>query len=761
MVKNLKKIVSYLFAFIVTMIFILSFVKANAKDVSGEVKLLHELDSSSNFFTQVEDTTLVNIVDKREELLDDGYIKAAENSDLEVYFKDETFALAVYDKNSKYTWYSEYQNIENYDFDEEQMFLVRSGIILEYYIVDSKGDIQTGNLYYSYKEKNKQIGSNRMKMVDNGFDLSVSFESYGISLKVEVRLDGNKLNINVPSESIKEETIGKLNPKDYKLASVILFPYFGSDNYLINGYSFIPDGSGALIRFTNHASSTAYSKKLYGDDYSFTEYSILEHIKDNGSLSLPIYGINHGYHQAAFLCQLDDGFGSAELHSDPYMYSLIPLNRTYFKYFARDTFDVKLSSGSMHLLNEEPYSSDYKFSYTFLAGDDASYIGMANCYRKRLGLSDKNNVANDIPLRLEVLGIDYKPGLFGKNYVKMTSYQEALDIIKDLEDSKVGNFNITYLGWNRGGYFQNGAINAKASIKLGGKKNLVKLNNYIDDKGYSADFTINPFISNNYGTGSKNVKKIGLSPFEVKQKSSMEQVGYYVLPTELANMITKKDKSYAKLSIKALNIDNLNTAYSYRYSSQAVYRTGMIEEVINELDKLSDYKISTDKPNDYTLKYLTNYYDAYYESNKFIYETDSIPFMTLLLSGSVNQFMPNINYISDYDLAVLRMIEYNIYPSFIITKEEAYDLRYTNYEYLNSTEYNLWKDLIVKMYSKTNDALKYVIGARLVDHTYVNPGVAKCTYNNGVTIYVNYNNNVVDLENISLAPYSYLVKGGN
>ena len=155
------------------------------------------------------------------------------------------------------------------------------------------------------------------------------------------------------------------------------------------------------------------------------------------------------------------------------------------------------------------------------------------------------------------------------------------------------------------------------------------------------------------------------------------------------------------------------------------------------------------------------YYSAFYESNKFIYETDSIPFMSILLSGVINQYMPSINYISDYDLAILRMIEYNIYPSFIITHEEAYDLRYTNYEYLNSTQYDLWKDLMIRMYTKTNDALSSVIGARLTAHSYVDNGVSKCSYSNGVTIYVNYNNKNVNVDGVSLTPYSYLVKGGN
>ena len=761
MVRNIKKIISILIILIISLFIATNFIKVSAKDTSGSVEMLHELDPSSNFFTQVEDTTPIEIIDKRVSLLADGYELMAENNKLALYFKSKTFGIAVYDKTNGYTWLSTYERAHEFVNTAAVQNKIDSGITLEYYSVDSKGVIKSAEIYYCSKSNNKSIGANTVTKVNNGFDANVNFASYGISFKVEIRLEDDKLKVSVPYESITEVTVGTLNPKDYKLKSITLFPYLGSENYEINGYSFIPDGSGALIRYNDHKSSTAYIKKLYGDDYSFTDYPSSSNIKENGVLSLPIFGVNHGYNQAGFLCEVEDGYGSVELHSYPYMYSLIPVNTSFFKYYVKDTFSVKMSTSTMVLLNEDPYPSDYKLCYTFLNGNDANYVGMANAYRKSLGLDKEVQIDNNIPLRLEILGLDYKPGLFGKNYVKMTSFNEALNIIKDLEANNVKNFNITYLGWNRGGYFTKGATNVKVASLLGGKSKLKKLTDYINEKGYDIDYTINPYVSNNYGAGSKNVKKIGLSPFEVTQKSSLEQIGYYVLPTELSKLISKKAKAFNRLNITSLKLDNLNVAYSYRYKSNAVYRTQMIDEVANELSKIEGYKISAEKPNSYLLKYLTNYYNAFYESNKFIYETDSVPFMSILLSGIVNQYMPNINYISDYDLAILRMIEYNIYPSFIITHEEAYDLRYTNYEYLNSTQYDLWKDLMIKMYTYTNDALSNVIGANLVAHSYVDKGVSKCMYSNGVVIYVNYNNKNVNVDGVNLSPYSYLVKGGN
>ena len=784
MVKTCRKIVASLIIMVLFGLTVSLSFNANTPSLEGSVELLHELEPTSNFFTQKIDTRTIEIVDKRNSLLEEGYTKALENDYLIVYYFAETCGIAVYDKQSGYTWYSTYHDTEREEFTSAIRSKMDSGVSIEYYVVDTKSEITSKELTYGSKNKDKAIGSSKMKIVNpnKSFEIDVNFNvtdtrtsKYVISFKIEVSIEKDKLMVNVPYESIKErETVTasastSLNktPTDYRLKSITLFPYFGSENYKINGYSFIPDGSGALIRYNQNESSTAYIKKLYSSDYSFTDYSNSSYIKDNGYLNLPIFGVNHGYNQASFLCEATGGLGSIELHSYPYKYSLIPVNTTFFKYYVRDTFTVNMSQGTMYLLNEDPYPSDYSLTYSFLSGSKANYVGMAECYKESLGLADNVTNQKDIALRLEVLGIDYKPGLFGKNYVTMTTYSDTLDIIKDLEGEGVNNFNITYLGWNRGGYFNRGATTARTSLLLGGKSKLDVLNDYINSRGYYIDYTINPYVASSYGFGNKTVKKIGLSPFEVTQKSSMEQLGYYVLASELSNIITSKDKRYTNLGIKSLNLNNINVAYSYRYNSNATYRTQMINEVIEEVKKLSNYNLSSEKPNSYLLPYMTNYYNAYYESNKFIYETDSIPFMSLLLSGSVTQYLPNINYVSDYELAILRMIEYNIYPSFIITKEEAYKLRYTNYEYLNSTEYALWKDLMIRMYKETNNALKNVIDAKMINHVYLDSGACRCDYSNGVSIYINYNNKTVNCDGISLAPYSYEViytnnsKGGN
>lgn len=730
---------------------------ASSDEKTGLTEVITKIDATTNFFTQPANEEKIIISDERTTITDNGYIKVSENSSLVLYRRDKDMSIAIYDKNNGYMWHSNYKNIDGMKLSDTIISKINSGVTIEYYDANGKS-ISYLETSITSKKANSTVEYTK---IDNGFKAHINFVAVGISFDVNVSLDDNNLLVEVPYESIKEVTVGKLTPKNYQLKSIDLFPYLGTENYEINGYSFIPDGSGALVRYNDVSATSAYIKRIYGNDDGILQTTNSNsHIVSDSVVSLPVYGINHGYEQAAFLCEITSGSGAAEIHSYPYNYKNIPLNTTFFKLCVRDTFMVSLSSSQMTLINDNPYPNNYALKYSFLNNENANYVGMAKEFAKNLSLYEQVNNSN-IPLHLDILGLDYKKGLFGKNYIKMTSYKETKSILNDLKNNDVNNISVSYLGWNSGGYFNDGAINAKAASKLGGKKELQRLNEYISENNFSIDYTISPLTSDSYGFGKETVKRINLSAFDIDLKSSLEQEAYYLAPNVLSETILKKSKKYSKLGITGFDIDHLTDTFSYRYKSKAYYRSQMIDIIESEVSKLINYRISTSTPKAYLYKYVTNYYEAEYESSKFIYETDSVPFISIVLSGYVNLFTPNINYISDYNLFALRMIEYNLYPSFILSKEEAYDLRFTNFEYLNSTEYSLWKNLIVRIYSKVNDALKEVRGSAITNHHYLAVGIAQIDYSNGKTIYVNYTDTKFNNGKVAIEPHDYVVRGGS
>lgn len=765
MKKKVITLVIISFLMVISLGFVLK-ATTKPKKTSLHVQSVYTIDTDTNFFTQIDNETPVTIVDKTTLLAEREYRLIASNDTLDLYLQDRTIGIAIVNKETGYTWFSKYEDYLEHSFTDRITAKIESGVTIQYY--DTSIKVLSPAVTYFAAPKRAGEKDNTVKYTDIkengkvvGFNAKVSFVNLGITFDVNVKIDENSLSVDVPSDKIVEEEVGKLSPKLYLLKSITIFPYFGSQNYKINGYSFIPDGSGALIRYTDEASSTGFVKRVFGPDFGLqSRTSFNDHIKETGNVTLPIFGVNHGYNQAAFLSEITKGAGAAEIESNPYMYDNLPINTTFFRFHTRDNYIVELSNGStMSLINRDVYPGDYAFKYTFLSNNDANYMGMANTYRISLGLTP-NNHQGDIPMQLEVLGIDYKNGLFGKDYIKMTSYSEALEMVKDLKSANVNNINLTYLGWNQGGYFNNGANSGKLSSGLGSRKSFKKLVSYLNDNDMSLDVTINPTVSDTYGFGNPTIKKINLSSFDLRLTSSLERIAYYNSPDRLARSINRNLKRYDGLGIDSLNVDLLSDSYSYRYGSDSVFRSTMIDKVIKQLDEITAIKLSTSNPNSYLFRYLKNYYNANYESSKYLYETDSIPFISILLSGYVDLYSPKINYVSDYELMYLRMVEYNLFPSFIVTKEEAYDLRFTNFEYLNSTQYELWNELIKTTYGKVNQALSKVYGAHIINHKYVSKGVAEVTYSNNYKVYVNYNTVAYTNGTLTVPAYSYLVVGG-
>jgi hypothetical protein len=97
---------------------------------------------------------------------------------------------------------------------------------------------------------------------DNLIVIAEAENSY-MEMSIEYRLDGADLIAEVPPESIKYDG------KRMTVTRISLLPYFGAAGLAQEGYIFVPDGSGALVRLNNGKTNyDAYNKPVYGRDHS-------------------------------------------------------------------------------------------------------------------------------------------------------------------------------------------------------------------------------------------------------------------------------------------------------------------------------------------------------------------------------------------------------------------------------------------------------------------------------------------------------------
>ena len=759
-----KKIIMILtFSLIITISIFIVTISVNSyrmKSNTISINVSNNVNPDTNFFSQPTNKEKVLEVEDDSELINNGYKLVSSNSRLNLYLDESNIGIAIYDKEAKYIWYSSYKNYKSSGYTAAVKQIIGSGVQITCF------DSSTLNEIVKYSTVGDEFKVT-YDYLDNGFIAHMNFVKVAISFDLEVTISNDSLKALGKFDTLVEgeyKTAAMKFPKQYKLKSVDVFPYFGSENYEINGYSFIPDGSGALIRFTDVEYNTAYIKRVYGNDNGITPAITNEYLKNENNITLPIYGISHGYNQAAFYTTIDSGYGSCELHSYPYMYSNINLNRTFFTYIARDKINITMASsdsGKITIINDKPYHNEFSYSYHFLKDDEANYVGMAKSYKDSLELTKDVNPGN-INLKLDVIAQDYKKGLFGKNYITLTSYKDLANIINELSTSVYAS-EINYIGYNNNGYFDNTLSKIKLDSSLGSRSDYNNLLDIAKDKNSAIYYYSNPLVATRNSISKKTIKTTNLSVFNYNFKSSLDLTGKIINVDYLADYFLKNQKQFNKLNMNNFTFEYLgNASFSYRYRTSNVSREEMIGKIKAEVEEIvkDNRNISLYKPNNYLLKYISSYYDTDYESSKYSFITDTIPFISILLSGNVNMYSSNINYVSDFSLFNLRLVEYNIYPSYVITNEDTNILRYANYEYLFTTTYSLWKDNMINSYTFINNALKEVKGSNIINHEYIALGVAKVDYSNGKSIIVNYTNNDYIYNSYTVKPLNYSIIGG-
>jgi hypothetical protein len=707
---------------------------------------------------KVENQSLVNIDWTVEDLLEDGFIKVAETNQLSLYLKQSILNIAIVDHRTDYIWFGYYPKYEEKNYTSSVRQLIESGVTIDYANAVTLNEARTS---LSSPDAGTLID---YTYLDDGFHASIDMVRLGISFELNVQIMQDELIVHIPYQSIVEvpfQTAAMRFPRELKLLSVMVFPYLGSNNFEINAYAFVPDGSGALIRYEDVPYNSAYIRRIYGRDLGIqTPITSQAHLKTEPPVSLPIFGINHGYQQAAFLAEAKSGFGAMELHAYPYQFNNLDINRTFFMYRTRDKSLIRLSEGdasTITIINKDIYPHDYEVSYAFLSGEEASYAGMANRYRSHLGLDEKLE-ETEIDMHLEVIGLDMKPSLIGQSMVKFTTYQDVIDMTTELLED-VSRLHVTYRSYNHKGFFGSDSNQFRAAIQLGGARGLEKLTSFVhDQEKLSLSLYHDPLVTPEPGTFQTTLRKTTLDTFYTSIRSSRIDQAYLMTVTGVSDRILRNLTNFEKHQITSLSLESVGQLnFSYQLGQNTVYREKMINQLIEEIEALNVYDLGLYQPNAYLFKEIDRYFDMMNQSNLYSFMTDSVPFISLVLSGYVKLYTSQLNFVNDLDLMALKMIEYNLRPAFIATKEPGYMLRHTNYEYLFTTEFDLWKPTMINQYQKVGLYLNQVIDASMIGHRFITDDVVEVMYDNNITIYINYGNQTFMHDSFDVLPMSAYV----
>jgi len=720
-----------------------------------EVLVLDDTLFSSNQYTQIDDTSVVN------NYLDipDTFIQVGESDALILYMEEDSYAIRIVNKADGFIYGSSLmsKNDDLEHFGSTWEGYVNSAVTIKYYSLNP-----TTGLYTTIDESlfTDRSTTTSYSLIDNGFEATLHYGKSGIGLTLRVYLDADQLKVEVPKEGITEGDT-------FKLRSIRIFPFFGavySDS--IPGYIFVPDGSGALIRYQ----PIDYNTEIYEFPYYGLDLGIRAENPNEAQLLLPVTGMVLGIDQHGFMTMIDDGEMFASFVVSPaknnlkYYYSYNEF--LYRSLYQTPTNQSQATSGSGRLvIQEDTNSCNVAMTYRFLAGNEANYVGMANIYRDYL-VSEGELVPNidqlsDIPLFIELIGAELKTGFIFDQTEAMTTVKQAETIIAELS-GYVDSLTVVMEGFFKGGFSSSGLINHNYLGRLGTEAEFRRLIEKYRDTLVELYFYVDVmkvYDNANYSVYKDIAQKINQNLLQLHGQTKNY---YYIRPQRIASAFTDNEKSLGKLGIDSLALGTIgNHLYSDYSDKLAPIDRQMAIDIYREAFSGYEGKLLLYRPNLYLLKYAEKYLMTPMTSSNYRIYTDTVPFMAIFLHGTIDAFAPFANFNANQTHTLLQMVDYGLYPSYILTDQSAYQLQDTELRQIYSSSYEVWKNVIASDYEFLNEALSQVYDSRMVDREAVDIGVYRDTYANGTIIYVNYTSQPYQEMGHVVMASSYLVVIGN
>jgi hypothetical protein len=240
----------------------------------------------------------------------------------------------------------------------------------------------------------------------------------------------------------------------------------------------------------------------------------------------------------------------------------------------------------------------------------------------------------------------------------------------------------------------------------------------------------------------------------------------YLTPSKTSEYIKKFAENVNKNGFTNVALSGFSdTLFTYSLSNVIHSREDAMDYYTSALAEVKSkgMTVALDSPSMYLWKYTDEFLNMPISSSMYVYTSEEIPFLTSILKGSIKVYSEYVNYEANQTEFFLKLIETGVYPSFLLTYESPTVLQYTNSSWDYSSAYEQYLEVIEEFNSdlqKVNDETE---GAHIIKHETNydgNANLTKVTYDNGVVIYVNYSEESVSVDGLTIDGLSYKDKVG-
>ncbi|MBR5359442.1 MAG: hypothetical protein IK123_01010, partial [Lachnospiraceae bacterium] len=526
-------------------------------------------------------------------------------------------------------------------------------------------------------------------MADKEYDQSQRSSDKPIfDISMIYRLDGGDMIVEVPFSEMAYKS-------EFPIYTLTPLPYFGAGGTSDQGYMLVPEGGGSIINFNNgKTSQNTYYANVYGWDMCLTRKAVVH----NTRAYYGVYGISQG--DDSFICILEDGRSYASIQAD-----VAGKNHSYnfanaiYSICQREQYDVGdiANSDVYKYLDKLPDESIVQ-RYSFISSGE--YVDMAKDYsdymKDKYGQYLSKNTDANAPVVIEVVGaVDKVKQVVGvpvSRPLKLTTFDEASDMITTLHDEGLTNMSVKLSGWCNGGVKQKILKKVHINSKLGSKKDLQRLADTMNGMGvnlylngitqYAWDSDITDgFFS--YTDAAKLISKERVQLLEYSRTTYAQRDDldpYYLLHTDLAGEMSDNLASQAAKYGVGASFENDGRDLSsdfYRknpHSREAVSK--LQEERFKNLDST---KVMINMGNDYAVPYVDVVTEMDLKGSEYTILDEYVPFYQLALHGYIDYTGKPVNICGNSEEAILAAAEYGAGLSYTIMRESAFVLQKTLY----------------------------------------------------------------------------------
>ena len=718
---------------------------------------------------------------------DPGFRLFADNDKYALYADTSTGEIKVQEKQSEKEWYSNPQDWQSDNIAPIKPKL-RSQFFITFMNVEKCVELSHNNWTNSIRD-----GGMTYKTVENGIRFDFAFPTSGVIVPVQYTINENGLIAEVLVNEIQE-----LWSERYLVRDITFLPFFGAGGLEDEGYLMVPDGSGTLIEFNNDKQKSAsYVGTVYGENLTLSKLKKVT--VDGGSTSLkpttmfseqitlPVYGMK--CNDNGFLAVITSGDANAKISASTSR-KTSSYNQIYSTAAIRDMSNAGMGGGWVFAggvssnLNESTEilleGENYTIQFYFLEKGNADYSAMSASYRQHLEANKQlpnSKLTNKNYLVLDLIGAvsieKFVMGIKMPVVTALTTYNDVVNIVKELKAEGVENIIINYSGAVKGGMGNKIYTSVKPESKLGSKKEFNRMLEYLKEENVILFLETNPVDLYNNGNGY-NGNDVGVKTFfgkygfqyeyELDSFEVIEKTRWHLLTPQLAVEATLKfAESAEKAKVENISVDRFGTALYSNYVDGKDYisRTGTMklwESTLAKLQESSDY-VLIHGGNVFCLPFVDVVTDVSGECSEFDMVDQGIPFYQMTMRGSLLMTGEGINTTVDYDYAFLKSLENGTGLKFNLICADVSELVGTKYNDKTSYSYDFWKDIVVEKYLEMQKVYDTIGNEKITYHECVTSDVTLTVFESA-SLVVNYGTESYTYNGVEVRPYDYVIIPG-